>query len=180
MIFYRLNAVAASLLLICTGCTLGNQATSIPLPTVTLATSVPNLTYTNTAYGYSIDYPAAVTLEGDADDQFVWLDRQIEVMVSNVNPEDARGDAPVIETAEDTTVAGFNARRLNGYVGAVGGGTPQRYESIVIPHNNSYYVFTVYELKNDVVLPVDREFGDIPPEALTLFEQAVSSVRFSE
>lgn len=137
------------------------------------------LTYTNPAYGYSIDYPPDVTLQAERD-EFVWLDGQISILVSSFNPEEARGDAPVIESAADTTVAGYDARRLSGYIGAVGGSTPQHYESVVFPRNNRFYVFTVYELKNDVALPPDRELGDIPQAARDLLEQIVSSVRFAD
>jgi hypothetical protein len=69
---------------------------------------------------------------------------------------------------------------LRGYIGAIGGNTPQRYESVAIPHNNLYYVITVFELKNDVQLPPDRELGDIPSEPLALFEQVLASLQLSE
>ena len=159
-------------------CSPGEGAGQTPSATVTLATTQPLQTYTNPTYGYSIDYPAELTLQAEQD-EFVWLDGQIAILVSRFNPEEALGDGPMIESAEDVTAAGMNARRLIGYIGAVGGSTPQRYESVVIPHNDSFYVFTVYELKNDVALPADREFGDIPQSARDLFEQIISSIRFT-
>lgn len=177
-ILHRLTALAICLLM-CAACTLGGGAAETPSPTITLVTAVPVLTYTNPTYGYSVDYPPEVALQAERD-ELVWLDGQLSILVSSFNPEEALGDTPVIETAADTLISGFSARRLTGYIGAVGGSTPQRYESIVIPHEGSFYVFTIYELKNDVMLPADRELGEIPPAARALFEQIVSSFRFSE
>jgi hypothetical protein len=150
-------------------------------PTAAAATPVTGgslATYTNPTYGYSIDYPATLTLQADHD-EFVWLDKQIAILVSSFNPEEARGGGPVIEFVNDTTIGEHSARRLTGYIGAVGGSTPQRYESIVVSRNGSFYVFTVYELKNDVSLPADRELGEIPQAARDLFEQVLGSVRFT-
>ena len=171
--FHRLNAAVLALcLLLAAACGGGAEPTPTPLTDESVAT------YTNPTYGYSINYPAELTLQAEQD-EFVWLDKQISILVSAFNPEEARGDSPVLEFGNDTTVGEYNARRLTGYIGAVGGSTPQRYESIVIPRNGSFYVFTVYELKNDVALPADRELGDIPQTVLDLFEQVVSSVRFT-
>jgi hypothetical protein len=136
-------------------------------------------TYTNPTLGYTIQYPAGATLDSNEDGSLVWLDDQILITTYDFNPEDARGDGPVIESAEDTTVGPYSGRRLRGYIGAIGGNTPQRYESVAIPHNNLYYVITVYELKNDEQLPLDRELGDIPAEALALFDQVLASLQLS-
>ena len=174
----RLNGAALIvILLLCAGCSLGGGAAATPSATITLATTLPRATFTNPTYGYSIDYPTDVIVEAERD-EFIWLDGQISILVSSFNPEEAIGGGQVIETAADIVVGNFNARRLSGTIGAVGGNTPQRYESLAIPHEGSYYVVTVYELRNDVVLPAERELGEIPPEARDLFEQVVSSFRF--
>jgi hypothetical protein len=169
------------LVLILCACTLAQTpaapATDTP---VDEPTSPAQETYTNPTLGYSIQYPAGLALDSNQDGSLVWLDRQISITTSNINPEDAQGDGPVIESAEDTTVGPYSGRRLRGYIGAIGGNTPQRYESVAIPHNNLYYVITVFELKNDVQLPPDRELGDIPSEALALFEQVLASLQLSE
>ncbi len=149
--------------------------TSAPPPT---STSLE--TYTNSTLGYTIQYPVGLALESNEDGTLVWLDRQISITAVNVNPEDAQGDGPVIESAEDTSVGPYSGRRLSGFIGAIGGNTPQRYESVAIPHNNLYYVITVFELKNDVQLEPDREPGEIPAEALALFDQVLASLQLSE
>jgi hypothetical protein len=135
-------------------------------------------TYTNTTQGYSIQYPAGLELEANEDGSYVWVDRQISISVNPLNPEEARGDGPLIETAEDIFVGSMPARHLTGHIGAIGGNTQQRFESVVIPHNSLYYMLTVFELKNDVVLPEGRTMEDVSPEALVLFERVLASLQF--
>jgi hypothetical protein len=183
----KLTRVAIFLvLLLCGACNLTQQGSSVTptvaiFPTDAVATTpeVGLSTYTNTAYGYSIQYPSGLELEGAADSQYIWLDQQIYVYVSENNPEDARGDGPVIEITHDAMLGQNTARYLNGYIGAVGGNTPQRYESFVIKHNNLYYQFTAYELKRSDVQPVDRTMSAVPAEVAALLMQIVTSLRFA-
>ncbi len=174
-------------LLMCAACNLNPQATSITTPTVatvptdvaTPTSEVALTTYTNSAYGYSVQYPSGLELEGASDSQYIWLDRQIYIYASEFNPEEPRGDAPVIDNAQDTMIGQNTARHLSGYIGAVGGGTPQRYESFVIKHNNQYYQFIAYELKRDDVQPIDRTMNPVPPPVVALLTQVVTSLRFT-
>jgi hypothetical protein len=162
-------------LLLFTACTPPSPATPTPIP----PTPAPALeTYINTVHGYTIQHPTGLALDSD-DPANVWLDNQILITVSNLNPEDARGDTPVIESAEDTTVGAYNGRRLRGFIGSVGGNTPQSYESVAIPHNNMYYVVTVYELKNDAPLDDTHQPGPIPADAMALFEQVLASLQLT-
>ncbi len=173
-------------LLMCGACNLNQQGTSstptvaiVPTDVVTPTPEVTVSTYTNTAYGYSVQYPNGLELEGASDSQFVWLDKQIYIYASDFNPEEPHGDAPVIETAQDTMIGPNTARHLSGYSGAVGGNTPQRYESFVIKHNNLYYQFIAYELKRDDVQPVDRTMNPVQPQVVALLTQVVTSLRFA-
>lgn len=165
--------------LISLGCTLSAASTTAVPTTMVQPTSPALTTYTNTAFGYSIDYPKELRMSASADQALVWIDQQISVVVSPFSPEAARGDGPVIQSAADIQVGAYPARRLVGGIGAVGGNTPQHIQMVVIPHSNQYVVFTVYELRNDVALPMDRVLGDIPADKLALFEQVVASVRFT-
>jgi hypothetical protein len=143
-------ALLGLILLLC-ACTLAQTPSAAATDTPAPQPTSPSLdTYTNTTLGYTIQYPVGLALESNEDGSTVWIDRQVSISTFNINPEDARGDGPVIESAEDTTVGTYNGRRLRGFIGAIGGNTPQRYESVAIPHNELYYVITVFELKNDV------------------------------
>jgi len=142
----------------------------VPPPTYT--------TYTNTKYGYSFQYPQKYSFTGNSGSDYVVLADQISVQVTTFDPQQARGDGPVIQSTEQITVGNLSATRLKGYYGSVGGGTPQSYESIVFSQKGYFYIFTVTELKNGVVLPADRQPGPIPGDVLALFQQVVATVQF--
>jgi len=159
---------------------LSPTATPDPLMATLEQPTIPPLaTYTSTAYGFSFQYPVTSSLEESPDGQTIWIDKQIRVTVSDRNPEEASGDGPVIESADSTIINGMTARRLSGMVGAVGGNTPQRFESIVLSRNNRYYGIWVYELRNDVSLPADRELGSIPLGAMEIFNTMLATFTFS-
>ncbi len=184
-----LKYVVYLVLLACAACNLNQQGSAVITPTVPplIPTEASNanptpdtnlITYNNAAYGYTFEYPANMQLDGDTNSQYLWIDRRINVMVLDKNPETPMGDAPVIESAQDTMMGVNNARYLKGTIGAVGGNTPQRYEAYVIQNDGRYFQFTAYELKNNVVQPVDRKMGNVPPDTLVLLQQVVSSLRF--
>jgi hypothetical protein len=187
-----LRTLSVLLLLLCAACAGAQTSPTIePLPsdndlpptitpdpllaTMAQPTIPPLATYDSATYRYSFNYPATSQIEVASDGQSVWLDKQIWINVSDVNPETPMGDAPIIDTADSTLVNGLAARRLAGSIGAVGGNTPQRYQSVVIPQRGRFYIITVYELRNDVLLPIDRQFGDIPLPALSLFDLVVGT-----
>jgi hypothetical protein len=145
------------------------------IATMELLTMPPLSLYESARFGYSFRYPVTSQIEVSGEGEFVWIDQQIKVQVMAINPEQSQGDAPVIETADSTFVNGIAARRLAGYLGAVGGNTPQRYQTLVLPANNRYYTITAYELRSDVVLPVDRAMGDIPLPVLSIFDGIVGT-----
>ncbi len=178
------------ILFACAACNLGQQGSTgvtptapPPIPTESSnANPTPDtnlIAYNNAAFGYTFEYPANFPFDGDTNSPSLWIDRRINVMVLDKNPETPMGDAPVIESAEDTMIGVNNARYLKGYVGAVGGNTPQRYEAYVIQNNGRYYQFTAYELKNNVVQPADRKMGNVPADTVALLQQIVTSLRFN-
>lgn len=136
-------------------------------------------TYTNTANGYQFQYPSSSVVTEVGGQQRVLVNNQIEIAVQPVNPENAQGAAPVIDNAVDTTVGGLPARALVGMIGAVGGNTPQSYQSVVIPYNGQYLTITVYELPLNTTEPETREIGAIPEPALRVYEQIVDTFQFT-
>jgi len=149
--------VLLALLLLLCACNLAAQSPATP--TLEEPTEPAVETYTNEAFGYTVVYPAGLALDSSEDGAYIWIGNQVSITVFNFNPEEARGGGPVIESAADTTVGPYPARHLRGYVGAIGGNTPQSYESVAIPYNGRYYVVTVYELKNNAPLdePTSRD-----------------------
>ncbi len=146
-------------------------ATTDPLlATMELLTMPPLSLYESPRFGYSFRYPVTSAIEISGEGELVWIDQQIQIRVMSTNPEQIQGDGPMIETADSTFVNGIAARRLGGYIGAIGGNTPQRYQTIVIPAQNRFFTLTAYELRSDVVLPIDRTMGDIPLPVLSIFD----------
>jgi hypothetical protein len=180
--------LAILLFVVCAlGCNLFNQAAQVtdsPVQVTAAQQDTPTLepqmaTYTNTKYGYSFKYPTGLSLTEMHDTDFVTLDKQIEIYVTNLSPSQTQGDGPVGLSAEHFDLHGAPAIHSKGYIGSIGGNTPQSYESIIVTHNGLYYHFTVYELKRDVVLPDDRQqFAPVPLAALQLFEQVISTIDF--
>lgn len=136
-------------------------------------------TYISKSSGYSIKYPPTLSFEENAAG-YVTFDRQITIYTSQVNPENCRGDCPVIESAKNVTIGSFNSREIKGYIGRVGGDIPQRYVKYVLEKNGIFFVFTVNELKNDANTPDDRKLGEVPFGKVTLLEQMISTFKFTQ
>lgn len=139
------------------------------------------VTYINTQEGYSLNHLAWMTITEQGRPEYVLVGDYISVLVTDFNPEEARGDGPLIEEATDTMVIDLPARRLKGYVGSVGGNIPHTIEQIVIPHNGRFYTIEVSELSNTA--PYDptaetRTPGPIPAEQMTLFDEIALTFRF--
>jgi hypothetical protein len=157
-------------------------------PVVTLPAApqdIALLGYTNAAYNYAFNYPATSAIAEDAPES-VWVDNQIHILISAINPELARGGGIVIDTSEDTLVGTSPARRLTGFIGAIGGNIPQRYQKIAIPRGDVFITITVYELRRDAVLmdaagnpidPANRVLGEIPLTAIDTFNIILSGFR---
>jgi ribosomal protein L21E len=155
-----------------------SAATSTPDPllaTMEQVTIPPLTVYESPRFAYRFSYPVTSAIEVTGDGELVWIDAQIFISVMTVNPEQAQGDGPVIETAEDTMVNGIPSRRLTGYIGSIGGNTPQNYQTLVIAAGERFYVITVYELRRDVVLPVERTRGAIPLPVLSVFDILIAT-----
>lgn len=160
-----------------------DDVTSVPptttpdplLATMEQATIPPLSLYESAQFGYTFRYPVTSSIEVINEGEFVWIDAQIMISVTTANPEEARGGGMVIEAAESTSINGIAARRLTGYMGSIGGNTPQNYQSIVIARDSRYYVIIAYELRRDVVLPVDRTRESIPLPVQSVFDTILAT-----
>jgi hypothetical protein len=140
------------------------------------------VTYTNTQNGYTIQRPRNVSLVEENKGGTVFIDDQIEVTVVDFNPEEARGGGvPVRENITDIMLGQIPARRMSGYVGSIGGVTPQTIEQVIVPHNNRYYVFTVYELKrSEWSGEATRALSAVPQTEMELFNSILTTLRFTD
>jgi hypothetical protein len=165
-------------------------STPIPslLPTASLAplaTPAPaspsdgQSTYSDPEYGFSISYPAHLELLRSENTPTLYVGEQVHVWISDANPLDCRGDCPVVESSTPTTIAGLDATKVEGYIGAIGGEIPQQYLRYILRHDNLYYSFTLWALGRDakneccsVIYPLDE--NDI-----ALFEQILDTLTFT-
>lgn len=164
-----------------------------PIPTITpKITITPDLTadwktYINNDFGYSLKYPENLSLEEMGVDtivingkfaRWIWIDKQIHITISDKNPNVCLGDCPIVESQENIKINNLSGQKLTGYIGSVGGNIPQRYYEIILPRNNLFYIFTLYELKNDSIKSQYRKIGNIFPDKIELFNKIVSTVKF--
>lgn len=137
-------------------------------------------TYSDPEYGFSLSYPAQLDIGVVDRAPFLYLGEQIHVAISDGNPLECRGDwCPVVESSNPTTIAGLDARKVEGYKGAIGGEIPQRYLRYIVEHDNLYYSFTLWALGRhaqnkccSVIYPLDE--NDV-----ALFEQILDTVAFT-
>jgi hypothetical protein len=183
--------------LILTACNLTAPGSSVEIASPTpgivvtpdLATSettpvsgLESMTYRSTKDNYTFEHPASVSVVENTQYGSVDIGDNIRITVMDFNPEESRGDGPMYETASDLMIGESAARRLKGYIGAVGGNIPQSIEQVVIPHNGRFYVIEVSELSHSLPYTstqAGRTPDAIPASALELFETILSTFRFT-
>lgn len=137
-------------------------------------------TYSNPEYGFSINYPSQLDITPGQGNSTLYIGKKIHVWVSDANPLECRGDCPIVESTEPATIAGLQATKVTGYIGAIGGNIPQRYLKYIVPRNNRYFIFTLYALSykatsNDVATIRPLNESDIE-----LFEQVLKTFKIIE
>jgi hypothetical protein len=156
--------------------------TTAPTPTEVEppATTAPQWpTYRNEAHGFSIGHPPEFsTPPAGSAETFGTLGDQITFSVNAADPEECRGDCPVIETTSTESVAGLTATKYTGYMGAVGGNVPKQYVSYVFTRDELYYTFTLYAVPLTFTTD-DTSIQPLQPEDVALFEQMVATFQFT-
>jgi hypothetical protein len=134
--------------------------------------------YSNTEYKFSIQHPADLKVVPQTFGPYFTIGEQIQIAVSDYNPLDCRGDCPVQEKIESVEIAGQEATRIQGYIGAIGGFIPQQYLSYVIHTNNKYYIFTLYAVGLDDTSGMTDPIRPLKEEDIDLFEQIMQTLEF--
>jgi hypothetical protein len=109
----------------------------------------------------------------------MYIGEQIHVWIADVDPLDCRGDCLFVETSNPATVAGLDATRVAGYMGAIGGSIPQRYLRYVLRHDDRYYVFTLFALGSHASSNDFYTIWPLEEDDVTLFEQVLETLRFT-
>ena len=146
--------------------------------TVTSSPSHKWKTYSNSKYGFSLNYPTYLEIKLSENDNSLYIGEQIYVWISDINPLECRGDCPLVENTEPATVAGLEATKVTGYIGAVGGIIPQRYLQYILKHDNRYYSFTLWALRRDAKNECCSVIWPLNDNDIALFEQLLNTLTF--
>jgi hypothetical protein len=136
------------------------------------------LTYRHESLGFSINHPAEFNIRLDDDmPDHGRIGDPIFFQVSDLHPQECTGPCPVVEAVENVTVAGEEATKITGYMGAIAGNIPQQYMTYLFERDNLYYSFTLYALGDHE--PAD-EWSTQPMalEDVVLFYQMMGTIRF--
>ena len=155
----------------------------LPLSPNPIPTAVPWSRFDDPQGRFAFVYPPTMSIQPGSTEDTWQLGDRIAFTLSATNAywvgclEKPLGDCPIVE--EDTLVIhnGFQARRLKGWFGAVGGYIPQEYLTYIFEVQGQYLVFTLY------ALPLGFESADITTiwpieglEELDLFERTLATV----
>ena len=162
------------------------------LPTHDSGRAVPTttgtwITYTDSLHRFSLQHPPEFDVStGDPGDPGGFIGEKIDFSVGESKPYwvrclyEAPGDCPVIEMVETTLVAGQEATRIRGYIGAIGGNIPQQYVTYIATKDDVYYVFTLYAVGRGHTDPADMTIRPLVEEDVVVFEQIMGTLQFFE
>ena len=69
------------------------------------------------------------------------------ISTQDFNPEDCKGDCPVIESKSEAKTENYTFTLLKGYTGTIGGAIPGKYQKAILFSNSKYYVITLHSGK---------------------------------
>jgi hypothetical protein len=136
-------------------------------------------TYIDEQHGFSIRYPAALTLEfGPQVDGYgvVFVGDQIQVHTSPANPLVCRGQCPIMESTEPVTIAGRDAHLVRGYVGSIGGNIPRRFMLYLIRSGTTYISLVLYAGSRDATTADPTTLVPLQEADIGLFDRMVETL----
>lgn len=130
--------------------------------------------YLDDLHGFRLRYPAQLGLEISPRSYgygSIYVGDQIEIRTSSSDPLVCRGDCPMIEETERITIAGREARQVLGYVGSIGGNTPQYFLMYLIRLGDTYASFILYAEGRHATTDDPSYIRDLKDEDIDLFER---------
>jgi hypothetical protein len=132
---------------------------------------------------FSFLYPPLMELvPAETEDSWI-LQNQIRIEV--LDPENSwiscfyqsLGDCPFAETDQMVDINGQEARVIKGYIGAVGGNTPQEFLSYIFNLGNEALVMTLYALPFGTEVSDPGQIWPLGGMELDLFQRSVETVQ---
>jgi len=115
-------------------------------------------TYADEPHGFSIRYPAEFPPEfGPQVDGYgaVFFGDKIQVRTNSTDPLVCQGECPMLEIIEPVTIAGRPARLVRGYIGSIGGNTPQRFMLYLVRSGSTYISLMLFAESRHATTTVD-------------------------
>jgi hypothetical protein len=154
----------------------------IPLEFNPIPTLVPWTPFEDPQGRFSFVYPPTMTLTAGRSSNAWRLGDRIEVTLQGPGAsfsacfDQALGDCPIVQDDRTVTINGSEARRVKGYIGAVGGMVPQEFLTYVFTVGSEKLVFTLYALPFDTKSVDIQQIWPLPGFELELFERTISTV----
>lgn len=140
-------------------------------------------TYTDSVGGFSFKYPGNYLLE--ISDIYPYLNKNITWRYNNISTSDCRGDCPLTEKTSDLMIDNHKAKKLEGYIGEVGGNIAQRFVNYEIQNGSKYFLLslqaTPQKLSKDDYNKyyVAGKIIEIKTEDKLIFDQILSTFKFN-
>jgi hypothetical protein len=139
-------------------------------------------TYTDAAYGFSLRYPAALTLDlgPETDGQrIIFVGDKIQVRLSPTDPLVCQGECPMLESTQPVTVAGRQARLARGYIGSIGGNIPQHFMLYLFDYGSAYISLTLYAASRNASLVDSSVILPLQGSDIELFDRMVQTLELA-
>jgi len=158
----------------------------LPLSFNPIPTAVPWNLFSDPGGRFSFVYPPALELM-PADLENSWqIGNRIRVEILDPGKswitcfDQALGDCPFVESDEQVLLNDQDVRRVKGYIGAVGGNTPQEFLCYIFNLADQALVMTVYALPFGIQVSDPNMIWPLEGMELELFERTVETVIISE
>lgn len=161
---------------------LGDEAEEVllPLSLNSIPTPVPWNRFDHARFSFL--YPPTLNLSEGPGEATWRLGDQIEFFIRQPGIswvscfDQSLGDCPFVEDETVTEINGLPVRRVKGYIGAVGGNTPQEFLTYIFTLEDEQLVFAVYALPFGVEVKDVTMIWPLEGMALELFERTVGTV----
>jgi hypothetical protein len=154
----------------------------LPLTFSQIPTTVPWESFTAPDSRFSFLYPPSLELlTADKDHSWHLGDRiQIEILPYEISWITcfyrSLGDCPFVELDQTLEINGREVRRIEGYIGAVGGNIPQEFLTYIFDLDGQALVMTVYALPFGIQVDETGIIWPLEGMELELFERTIQTV----
>ncbi|MBP9690695.1 hypothetical protein KBD81_01300 [Candidatus Woesebacteria bacterium] len=145
-----------------------------PLPPTEAPNPLQLFTNAQNTFSFMYEPPTQIIEENGV----VWIDEIISLTESAVALAACRGACPVLEERATKKLGEHTWTVSRGYVGGIGGSTPQAQQYFELQNGSTTIRVTVNELGKDEPLMIAREQGSIPQDRIDVIEKILTTFQF--